>query len=52
LGYNRAIESAEKFPDAQVTAVDIDPMLPRSVTVVFSSDFSLELELIFFDVHP
>jgi len=31
LGYNRAIDIAEKFPDAQVTAVDIGPMLPRFV---------------------
>lgn len=29
FGYNRAIDIAEKFTDAQVTAVDISPMLPR-----------------------
>jgi len=31
FGYDRAIDIAEKFPDAQVTAVDIGPILPRPV---------------------
>ena len=30
-GHGRAIDSAEKFPDAQVIAVDINPLLPRFV---------------------
>jgi hypothetical protein len=29
--YHRAIECAQNFPDAKVTAVDINPMLPRFV---------------------
>jgi hypothetical protein len=31
FGFNRAIDLAEKFPDAQVSAVDISPMVPRFV---------------------
>ena len=31
FGYNRAIDIADKFPNAQVTAVDISPMLSRFV---------------------
>ena len=43
FGYNRAIDIAEKFPDAQVTAVDIGPMLPRFVPGDLSGDFPYQL---------
>ena len=36
---NRAIDIAEKFPDAQVTAVDISPMLPRFVSTNLQKTF-------------
>jgi len=45
FGYNRAIDIADKFPNAQVTAVDISPMLsrfvPTGLLMVFPYQFFL-----------
>jgi hypothetical protein len=39
FGYNRAIDIADKFPNAQVTAVDISPMIPRFASTSLSMRF-------------
>ena len=45
FGLNRAIDLAVKFPDAQVSAVDISPMVHRFVPDSLSKEFPYQFSL-------